>query len=60
MCTMLTHDDNKMISIHSQQMFFICDLCIVKANDLYKCAKFKLKTFLFLNDMNKNRVCLFN
>jgi hypothetical protein len=29
-----------------------CDLCIVEASDLYKFAKFKLKTPLFFNVMN--------
>jgi hypothetical protein len=36
MCTMLTHDDDKMISIHFLQFFSICNLCIVEAKDLYK------------------------
>jgi hypothetical protein len=31
---------------------FICDLCIVEASDLYKFAKLKLKTPLFLNAMD--------
>ncbi len=41
---MLTHDDDKISSIHSSQKKIICDLCIVEASDLYMSAKFKLKT----------------
>ncbi len=37
MSIMLTHDDDKMIFIHSQQFFSICDLCIIEVNDLYVC-----------------------
>jgi hypothetical protein len=47
MCTKLTHDDGKMIFIHSCHFFFICDLLIIEAieaNDLYMATKFKFKT----------------
>jgi hypothetical protein len=61
MCIMLTHDDvNDIYPFLGKNSIY--DLCIVKANDLYKFAKFKLKTPFFKKNLWTfiNKMCFFN